>query len=214
MYYFSNAAIILVSEWQTKCLKRGLRCQTLLGVVYVEVASCCGEGFCDAGMSRGFVVKAVYARHKADGIYFKEIPSLAEQRVILGSLDTERTGDICKGLDDDGNSWNFEGMVTNDDGAKTGICAKVREVQRLCKVGDEAVSTTIVDINELAHECIEVSRMKARMFDQHTDLETNLKGKACCRPHDAWSNYGRERSCQAFKNAATSCAASTREVGG
>lgn len=83
-----------------------------------------------------------------------KILSLAAQRVFVQKLNTERTCDVPKGMNDEEDSWDFEGIVTAEEVAITGIRGKLGEVQRVCKEGGEAVPTTIIDVINLAREGI------------------------------------------------------------
>lgn len=58
------------------------------------------EAFRDAGTSREFA-EAVCTHYKADDTDLKEIPSPAQQRAFVQNLDTNRTEDVFKRLDDE-----------------------------------------------------------------------------------------------------------------
>lgn len=99
LYDSKVVAIFSVPERQTKNLKRVLRVDSLLGVVYVKVARYMKE-FSNAGMS-GEIFKAVWGRYHADGIDLKGIRLLAEQQAIEQNLDNEFTSVVFKGTDDE-----------------------------------------------------------------------------------------------------------------
>lgn len=82
LYASAEVSIIFVPEWQTKSLKRGLRGDTLPGVVHSKVALRFVEEFCDAGISPEFA-KAMRACYDATVTDLREIPSLAKRRAFV-----------------------------------------------------------------------------------------------------------------------------------
>lgn len=160
MYGFKDAAIISVLEWQTKRLKRVLRGDSLPGVVYAKVVLRYVIEFCYASMSCQ-LVKAVWSRYKADGIYLKEIFTLDGQRAFVQHTGTERTSNVPEGMDGEEDNRDVECTVTAEEAATSGIRNKLREVQRVCDDSGEAVPTTIVEVVELAREGINAKRKNA-----------------------------------------------------
>lgn len=66
-------------------------------------------------------------------------------------------------------TWNFKGMVTAKKGATICIRGELRELQRICEVGSEAVATTIFDVIELAREGMEMKRKNPTMSSLKID---------------------------------------------
>lgn len=64
LYVFTDATTILVPEWQTKSLKRGLCCNAASGVVHTKVIFRYVEDFRDDSMSR-VLAKEAWSRYKA-----------------------------------------------------------------------------------------------------------------------------------------------------
>lgn len=89
-------------------------------------------------------------------------------------MDSERNGDVPKGIYDEADNRDFEGVLTAEDSTTTGIHDKLREVRCFCEEGGEAVTATIVDVFELAREGIEVKRKNATMTGRRTDLKAQL----------------------------------------
>lgn len=58
--------------------------------------------------------------------------------------------------------------------ATSGICGKLRELQRICEDGGELVPTTIVDVTDLSREGVEVKRKNATVPRQLTNLDAEL----------------------------------------
>lgn len=54
----------------------------------------------------------VWAHYKTNGTDLTKIPSLVEQRTFMQNLNTARSSNVPKGIDDKENNWNFEGRVT------------------------------------------------------------------------------------------------------
>lgn len=79
-----------------------------------------------------------------------------------------------KGIDDEENNWGIKGMVSGKEVATTGISGKLPEVQCVCGECGEAVSTTNINVVELAREGIKVKRKNATMFSPQTDMEAQL----------------------------------------
>lgn len=75
LYNFADAATILVPEWQTRSLKRGLRGDNQSGVFHAKVVSRYANEFHGAGISRE-LAKVVRNCYKADGINLGVVPSL------------------------------------------------------------------------------------------------------------------------------------------
>lgn len=86
-------------------------------------------------------------RFKADCTGFKEILSLADRRSFVLNWVSDRPSDVPKGADTEEDSWDFEGMMTAEDVAMSGIRAKLREFQRVCENSGEAVLTTIAKLS-------------------------------------------------------------------
>lgn len=51
----------------------------------------------------------------------------------------------------DGN-WIFNALATIIDFVGSGVCRKMWEVQNICKKDNEAVSTSVVEVGELARD--------------------------------------------------------------
>lgn len=100
----------------------------------------------------------------------EKIPSLAKQRAFVRSLDTERTNDAPKGIDNKEDNRNFEGMVTAEGVATSGIRGKLRVIQCVSEKSGEAVPTTILEVIELNREGIEIKRKNATSSGQITDM--------------------------------------------
>lgn len=96
--------MISVPEWQIKSLKRGFREDALPVIVLKKVASCCAAKFRDAGMGREFA-EAAWSHYKVDGTDLREIPSLAEQRAYVRSLDTKPAGNVPEEMIDVEDTW-------------------------------------------------------------------------------------------------------------
>lgn len=90
------------------------------------------------------------------------------------SLDTERTSDVPKAVDDKENAWNFDGMVPAGKVATFCIRGMLREVQRACEDGGEALSSTVVDVIEPAREDTEIIPKNATLSHQNTDMGAEL----------------------------------------
>lgn len=82
----------------------------------------------------------------ADGTELKDILCLTEQRVFVQNLDNERTKDVPVGMVQAGEKWNFEGVASAKGVAWSGQYSKLREVQRVCDDGGEAVPETTVEV--------------------------------------------------------------------
>lgn len=65
-------------------------------------------------------------------------------------------------------------MLITEEVAACDIRKKLREERRVCNDESAAVPTTIVDVNELAREDIEMIRKNATTVSQQTKLETKL----------------------------------------
>lgn len=65
-------------------------------------------------------------------------------------------------------------MMNAEKVATSGIRGKLQNVQRVCEDGGEAVSSTIIDVIELAFEDIEVKRKIATMSGRQMFLEAGL----------------------------------------
>lgn len=81
-----------------------------------------------------------------DGTKLRDILCLTEQRVFVQNLENERTRDVPVGMVQVGKKWNFEGVVSVKGVAWSGQCSKLREVQRVCEGGDEAVPGMTVEV--------------------------------------------------------------------
>lgn len=68
----------------------------------------------------------------------------------MRSSSTDRTSDRHTGIDDDNDSWDFEGMMTAEEVATSGTRRKLREIQRGREDRGEAEPTALVDVAELA----------------------------------------------------------------
>lgn len=77
-------------------------------------------------------------------------------------------------MDDEEDNWGFDGMVAAEYIATSGICGTLREVHRVCEDDGDAVSTTIVDVFELAGKGIEAKRKHEAMSGRQTNLEAEL----------------------------------------
>lgn len=109
-----------------------------------------------------------------DGIDLNEISSLKEQRASGRSIDTGSTSEVPEGMDDEKDSCDFEGVGRAKEMDSSSIRGKLREVQRVYEDAGNAVSTTIVKVNELALEGIGAKRKIATMFSRQKDLESKL----------------------------------------
>lgn len=104
-----------VPEWQPEGLIRGFRGDALPVGAHAKVAACYVEDFCEAGLSREFV-SVVWARYKVNDTDSKGATSLVEQR----------TCDAAMEVDNEENNWNFEGIVTVEELASSGIHGKLQ----------------------------------------------------------------------------------------
>lgn len=170
LYYFADATTISIPDWQTESLKRDLRGSALHGAVHVEVAPRYVEVFCGAGMSREFG-EEVWACYKAGDFDLKTNPSCAKKCFLVQNLDSARTSDPTKDIDDEKDSRVSEGMMTVEEVATSGILGKLRGAQHACEKGGEAMPTTIFDVDELARESIKIKRKNAALTDQDTDMD-------------------------------------------
>lgn len=93
---------------------------------------------------------------------------------MLQSLATDHASDVPKGIEVEKGNWDFEGMVTPEEVATTGVCGKLQEVQRICGDDSEAVSTTVVDVTVLTREDINMKRKNVTMSTRQIDLEAKL----------------------------------------
>lgn len=114
------------------------------------------------------------ARYKAGSNNLNENLSVAEQSAFVQNLDTVRPCGVSEEAGDVENEWDFEGTMTADEDATSGIREKLQEVQHVCEHECEAVPTTIVDEVELARESNDAKRKNATMPSQKTDLEAEL----------------------------------------
>lgn len=142
----------------------GRRGDTLPRTIHANVAPLCVEKCCEDGMDRAFV-KAVWTFYEADGIDLETILSLSGQRAFPQKSDNGQTSDGPDRVDNGEDIWDFQDMVTAEEVAMFGIHGKLREVQRVCEDGSEAVSTAIVGVVDLAREGVETKRENAKLFD-------------------------------------------------
>lgn len=77
-------------------------------------------------------------------------------------------------MDDEEDSWDFEGMVNAKKVASSGICRKLEEAQRVCEDGKESVSATAVVVIGLAHEGVKAKRKNATPSEQNADMHAEL----------------------------------------
>lgn len=83
--------------------------------------------FCNADTSQE-LAEAVRACYKGYNSDIKEIFPLEKQRVFAQNLDTARPSDVLKRVEDNEDSWDFEGMVTAEDGKTPGIRGMLQKV--------------------------------------------------------------------------------------
>lgn len=65
-------------------------------------------------------------RYKANGSDLWNMLSSAEQRVFVCTLETERASNVPEGIDDEGENWDFEDMVTVIKRAPADFCENSR----------------------------------------------------------------------------------------
>lgn len=55
-------------------------------------------------------------------------------------------------MNDGNNSWELKGMLTAEEETTFGIIGKLRKMQRVCKIGGEAMPTANVEVIKCARE--------------------------------------------------------------
>lgn len=89
----------------------------------------------------------------------------------MQNLDTGRTSDVSKGIDDEENNWESKDMATAEEVFTTCIRGTMREFKRVCEDAGETVLATIVNVIDQASESIEVKHKNATMSERKTDSE-------------------------------------------
>lgn len=67
-------------------------------------------------------------------------------------------------MNDEEDSWDFEGTVTARKFDLFGLCDKLRDVQSVCVDGSKPVPTANVNVVELACEGVEAKRKNATLL--------------------------------------------------
>lgn len=81
----------------------------------------------------------------------------------MRNLGNERTSDVPQVMDDENMFRDSEGIVAAKEEALSATCRWLREMQRVCEDGDEAVPTKIVEVNVFACKSCNVSSMDDSM---------------------------------------------------
>lgn len=118
--------------------------------------------------------QAVWDRFKADGTALVCIPSLGDRRAFLRVAEALPAGAGSDEGGDEGENWEFKGMVSVDEAAAAGARGKLRELQRICKNGGEAVPTTVVEVIELARDVVGTKRDCAAWVRTHSGILEEL----------------------------------------
>lgn len=129
--------------------------------------------FSDAGMSRKFA-EAVWKRYNAGNVDLHEVPSLEEQYTFVQNVSAESTSELPEEVIAEEVDWDFEGMVSSEQVATSGVRGKLGEGQCACGDDGEVVPTAIVNVVELDGEGIEAKRLNAILSSPQSNLKAEL----------------------------------------
>lgn len=110
------------------------------------------------------------------------MPSLDEQAAFLRGLEERSAVEVVAGPEKNDDDWEFEGIISVDEVAGSGLRGKLREVQRICEEGGEVVPATVVDVVNLARKVVETKRENVAFVEDRTKALAKveeLQGTVC-----------------------------------
>lgn len=114
-------------------------------------------------MKRGFT-KVVWNRFKKLGIDLRAILSIEEQCAFVQDV-TSRGGKVDFKAANANPNLDFEEIVSDDEIAVSGLHGKLREIQRICKNGGEAVPVSVIEVVKSFRKVAETKRDNARLMN-------------------------------------------------
>lgn len=86
----------------------------------------------------------------------------------MRNLSTEPACDVLEKMDDKEDNQNLERILTARKAALSDLRVRLQELRLFCESGGEAVSTTVVEVVELARESVEAKRINA-ILSKHNE---------------------------------------------
>lgn len=170
----AEAKIVNGPEWAGGGLKRGRAGEPVSGMTHPKVWPTYVLEYCETGMRRAYA-RAVWDRFKATNVDLDKIPSLDGQAAVLRELEEPPAVEVADAVEENDEDLNFDGMVSVDEVAASGLQEKLREIQRLCEESGEAVPVTVVEVVDLARVVVETKRENAAFAEGRAKALTEIE---------------------------------------
>lgn len=101
------------------------------------------------------------------------ISSVGEQRTFVPDV-AGRRDEIDVKANDAHVDWVFEGMISANELANTGVRRKVIEIQRICKKRSKTVPTAVLEVIDLSREVVKTKSSNAKLMGRTYSLVIEL----------------------------------------
>lgn len=82
----------------------------------------------------------------------------------------ERRNEVNVDADNVDKDWDFEGVVSVNEVAVSGVCDKLKEVQRIYGYGGDTMSTSVVKVIGQSQEIVDTKRTSTKLAGRVSNL--------------------------------------------